>query len=427
MRGRWWPWLLLLLALIPALLISPPRVAENIASPRENVSVAIFGNPNMLDPALASTGSDWTIDSNVFEPLFRIAEYGGIVSNLVQHYSISGKQLTLEIKPLPLDNGQQLTASVVAGALARPLWPSVGSSQAQSLLNSVVGVRAVIAGKEQYLSGIAVTGTSTLTITLTHAIGRGFLRTLANPVLSIVPVADQVRGGSDWQFLNLYGTGGYQLSTWQPGGELTFLKTHGPGPGTVALVVYKSFKKAVLSFRNGAISALPVNPAQLTQVPGSLLKQVRALPMPGNLFLVYRSHAPRVSVYPLLSPRRWVTTSFRGRVPALAGGWPGHMPMGKPMTVYVNQDLPQAVQLAQTLAKLEPKRVTVQEVNLSTLTSLAKNNQIAAYIGQADLFKSGTMMPLAPIRSLWLASPVFARMGVYANGALKWHSLTVNK
>lgn len=428
MRGRWWPWLLLILALVPALLVRQPRHPVIGGVPTtENVSVAIFGNPNTLDPALASTPDDWAVDSNIFQPLFVQRPTGGLAKNLVQSYSINGKVLTLVIKPVSLSNGHTLTATMVAGALSRPLWSQVGSVSAQALLSPVSGSKLVQNGAVKYMSGVNDASGNTVTITLKHPVDRGFLKSLANPVLSIVPVGDLLRGGPEWQLTNLYGTGGYRLTNWIPNGSLTFARTRGRGPTVLALQEFGSLKSAVLAFKNGTLSAVPIRPDQVKEVPRRFLDRVRALPVPGNLFLVYRKAATRVSAYPRLSVKQWVKRSFDGSIPSLPGQWPSGMRTGKKMTVYVNQSMPEAVQLANTLARLESGRVVVQVVPAATLETLAKHNQINAYIGQADLFKSGEMMPLAPERSLWLLNSSFVHPAVFANGALDWHSLTAGK
>lgn len=427
MRGRWWPWLLLVLGLVPALLIHGARRPMGGATPTENVTIAIFGNPATLDPALASTPTEWEVDSNVFQPLFIQKVGGGIGKNLVQTYTISGRTLTLTLKPLTLTNNHPLTAAIVAGALARPLWPQVHSTLASTLLQAVAGSHSVYRGKARYLSGVADVNRTTVTIRLTHAVTPGFLKSLANPALSIVPTADLTRGGPDWQVLNLYGTGGFRLTNWTPGGSLSFARVRGRGPSVLQLQIYNTLRPALLAFKNGVLSAVPINPEKLSLVPSDLVKDIRPLTVPGDLYLVYRRGAIRVSAYPRLNINRWVKDSFRGRITALPGAWPTTMRNGRPMTIYVNQAMPEAVQLAQTLARLEKGRVTVAQVSATQLHTMAKHNQINAYIGQANLFKSGTTIPLAPQRSLWLLTANFSRPSVFANGVLNWHSLTARK
>lgn len=427
MRGRLWPWLLLVLALVPALLVRPAKPPLGGLPPTENVTLAVFGNPKTLDPALASSPSEWAVDSNIFEPLFMERSSGALNNDLVQSYSVKGRVLTLTLKPAHLANGASLTAAAVAGALARPLWPKVHSAQAAALLAPVVGARLVYQGKAQYISGVSDVNANTVTIQLKHPVSRAFIQALANPTLSIVPPADLVRGGADWQEANLYGTGGFRLTNWIPDGSLSFERISGSGPAELELQIFTDLRPAVLAFQNGTVSAVPLNPQKMGVVPNRLVRDVRSLTVPGNLYLVYRRGALRVSAYPRLTIHRWVSQSFRGRIPALPGQWPSGIRTGKPMTIYVNRALPQAVQLADTLARLEPGRVTVDAITSTALTTLARHNQINAYIGRANLFKSGITVPVAPLRALWLVSPAIPNPTGFANGTLDWHSLSVRK
>lgn len=425
MRGRWWPWLLLVLALVPALLIQGPRHQVGV-TPTQSINEAIFANPDTLDPALASSASDWAAVSNVFAPLLRETPGGQIVPNLISRYQITGKSLVLTVRPVLVVGGGRLTADTVAAALARPLWPRVSSPAARALLGQIVGAKAVVQGKTPYLSGITVTGRNTLTIQLTHAVTTDFVNALANPLLSIVPAPDMMRGGPYWQLKNLDGTGGYALANWVPNGSLTFHRRAGRGPDEVTLTVFPSFQQAMMSFRNQAVDLIPVDPSQVARVPRSVRADVRALPLPGDLYLVYRRAATRISSYPDQSVSGWVKRAFRGRIPNLGGTWPSSVPAARPMTVYVNQDMPEAVQLAQTLGHLRPSMVTVRMVPETQLASLAKRGAINAYIGQANLFKNpGIMVPLAPMRQLWLVNPQLGPLRDFANGMVDWHSIAV--
>lgn len=421
---RWWPWLLLVLALIPALLINQPKQQVQIVA-RTSISEAIFSNPNTLDPALATSTSAWAADMNVFETLYRISPYGRVVPNLVSHAVIAGKLLTLTIKPVKLANGGHMSASIVAAALARPLWPSVNAPLARPLLTDIVGSQQVIKGKSPFLSGIQVLSPNRLVIQLTRPVTSAFLKDLANPVLAIVPDSDLIRGGPHWQLTNLYGSAGYRLTNWVPDGFLSFRRFRGDGPTRVTLTQFPSFNEALLSFRNQIVDLVPVMPSQLAHIPQQTLRDVHALTVPGNLYLVYRNGAPGLSTYPGTSIASWVQQSFRGRIPSLGGSWPSNIPSSHRMTVYVNQGQPEAVQLADTLAHLKGRQVTVQAVSSSTLKHLAQKNQIGAYIGQVDWFSHGTEVPLAPLRALWLEGPLVHGVTVFANGMVDWHSVRI--
>lgn len=421
MKGRWWPWLLLVLALVPALLITTPKHTIP-ATPSHTVSEAIFQNPNTLDPALAATTSDWAVDTNIFSPLFVVTANGTVQPNLVTRYTISGTTITLVLGKEKVASGATVTAAMVAGALSRPLWPSVHSATAATLLHEVKGSSAVMAGKSTYLRGVTVIDESTLAIQLKRPVTTAFLRNLANPALSIVPTTDMTQGGSNWQLTNLFGTGGYQLSNWMPNGFLTFSKVSGRGPKDITLTVYQSFTEALQSFRNQGVNVVPVQAAQLNAVPKSARGNLRALGSGGTLSLYYRSGAHGISAYPAVKISHWVARSLGG-LRAESTVWPSHVPEGRPMTVYVNANQPDAIQLAKTLKSLEPTKVSYVMVSATTLKHLAQSGRIGAYIGEVNWFHSSVEVPLVPARSYWLVSSNIGGLSLSSNGSLRWHSI----
>ncbi|MCL5971458.1 MAG: ABC transporter substrate-binding protein, partial [Firmicutes bacterium] len=288
MNIRVWPWILLGLALVPALLINIPKPQVIEPSPAQATLVeAIWSMPTNLDPALANTPSEWQVDDNVFEPLLSETSTGQLVPDVASLATFHGNVVTIELGKRHLTNGGVLTATTVAEALARPLLPQVDSPTAKSLLKSVVGYHHMVSGHLNYLSGIKVVNPNTVTITLKHFATVAFLRALANPALSVVPLSDQLRGGADWQFTNLYGTAGYRLTDWVPDDHLTFQRVFGTGPSQVQLQLYSSFQLAVLGFINKTVSVVPVAANQLAKVPVKARNRIAFLPTPGtiNLFL----------------------------------------------------------------------------------------------------------------------------------------------
>lgn len=422
MLTRLWPWLLLGLALLPALLVhpSPPPAPSKAVT---IFSEVIFQDPGTLDPALARSSAEWAVDTNLFPGLFRVNRAGRVVPDLVKTYTVKGSVLAMTLHRRMLANGQPLTAEVVAGALARPLWPSVHSSAAMAAMAEVKGSRQVVAGTKTFLTGVTVTGRYALTITYNKSVRPAFLKALANPAMGIVPVSDQKQGGPDWQFTNLFGAGGYRLTDWNPGQRLSFVRDQtGSGPKHVELVEYPSFQEAVLSFTNHVVDAVPVTPGELTRLSAALVPQVRYLPLPGILSLYIRTGAKNTARYGI-SDRQWVKAAFDGRVPGAGGHWPQTLSSGGAMTVWVNQANPLAVQLGATLSRLTRNRVTIRQASASTIQKMAAQGKIGAYLGTVNWFKKGEAMAVAPMGTFWLLSKTIADAQVYANGALNWHTV----
>lgn len=426
MNIRLWPWALLGLALVPALLITIPKPHVVEPSPAQTTLVeVIWAMPHNLDPALASTPADWQVDDNVFEPLLSETSAGQVVPGAASLVTFQGHTVTVVVGSHKLANNRSLTASTVEEALARPLLPTVNSPVARVLLRNVVGYRSVISGHQNYLSGIRVVSKNTLTITLKTPASLGFLRNLANPALSIVPLSDQVQGGPNWQFTNLVGTGGYRLTNWVPLDHLSFQRVTGSGPTRVDLELYSSFHLALLGFINKTVTVLPVPANQLAAMPTRLSRQVTFLPTPGTLSLFWGAKSPHASTYPVKAPvSQWVDRAFAGRVSALGYSWPSGMPAGHPMTVWVNGQDTAAVVLARSLAHLTAGKVSVRVSSASQIRALASSGQIAAYIGTQNWFKAGKTLPLMHRGNFWLWNQDVLSATSFANGALNWHSIT---
>ncbi|MDA8192429.1 MAG: ABC transporter substrate-binding protein [Thermaerobacter sp.] len=425
--SRWWPWLLLVLALTPAVLIRPARVPppKPVAGA---VTVALLSNPVTVDPAKASTPAEWAVADNVFQPLYRFNASGRLVPDLASSAQFTGHRVILHLAHRNLSNGQPVTAAMVAGSLARALEPSVHSLAALQLLKPVRGYAAVVAGTKSGLSGVTATSSSTLTLTLRKPAGPWFLRNLANPALAIVPPADPLRGGPDWQLTNLYGSGGYRLHAWNPSDYLSFERTGSTtGPEKVELVVYPSFHEALMSFVNQSLDIVPVAPEQLAGLPMDVRRRVLTLPVPGTLSLYLNPKAKSgIAAYPATGIRRWVSAAFSGHLQAVSSAaWPAGVPQGKPMTLAVNQSNGEAVLLAETLRGLEHGRVTVQMMTSTALMQAVRGGQVNAYLGIVDGYAGGGIqVPLAPMATFWLVGPTVAGARVYADGSLNWHSLT---
>lgn len=427
MSIRIWPWFLLGLALVPSLLINSPKTSIQTApSGAATMVEAIYQMPGNLDPALATTPSEWQVIDNVFEPLLSETSQGQVVPAAASLVTMSGNTVTVKMGSHRLSNGARLTAFAAAGALDRPLLAPVHSKLAGQLLSSVVGYHALISGHQNFLSGIKVVNANTFTITLKHAATLGFLKNLSNPALSLVPLADQQHGGPNWQFTNLIGTGGYALSGWVPGDHLTFKRVAGAGPSTVTLAYYSSFQSALLALQNQLITVIPVPVNQIAGLKPSWQRRVQFLPTPGNLSLYLGSTTHGVSAYPALAPvSTWVRDAFSGRETSLGQSWPAGLPTGHPMTVWVNAQDPAAVSLAKTLAKLTKGKVTVQLGTASQIQTAATGGKISAYLGTHQWFHAGTLLTLARRGNFWLWSSRVASATGYPNGALNWHSMTL--
>ncbi len=417
------------MALMISALVRPHALPSGTApaGTTRSFSLAIYGNPASLDPALANHPAERAVTDNVFQALLNVSSVGQVIPGLARTVTVNKNTVAITLTRAATVNGQPLTAAMVAQALARPLWPVVGSALARQLLSPVGGASAVIAGRTRVLSGVATAGRRRLTIQLTGGNFTAFLHGLANPALSIVPVRDQIQGGQNWQLTNLIGTGGWKLAQWTPGDHLVFTRVGsrqlGAGtPSEIELVEYPKPREAWLSVVNGLLDAAPVSPLAVHELKARWLVDLRVFNQPGTVSLYYRRSATRISAYRRLSIASWVADAFSTKARAMARAWPRGMPNNRPMTIWVNTSNPMAVALARALSARQPL-VSVRLTTARRLTKLAGGGRIDAYIGDNSRFSRSLAVTLVRPSVFWLESPRVKTSALFPDGQLKWSSV----
>lgn len=426
MRASLWPWGLLAVSFLPALFMessAPHAVSRNNQT---TLSEAIYHSPKNLDPALASTSTDWAIDNNIFQTLlvYRGGTEKPLLASTIQS---QGRTVTMKLGHHYLSNGSPLNADVVAAALARPLWHRTHSIVDAQLLSNVVGVHHVVAGRSRFLSGVQVQGPWTLSIRLKHASDvSGFLRNLTNPALAIVPASDQIRGGMAWQFTDLYGTGGYKLVNWSPKDQLTFQRTsqQSSGPQRVILMQYPSFKQALISFESHLVNVVPVRATWLSRVPRAEFSQLQFVRAPGFVAW-YAMHLPKTPSTQEMKPI--VQSAFLGYPSPIALKSAVDIGSGT-TTVGVNSHNAMAVQISHAIQQHLRGRIVIrQSSSHAQLVQWAKSGKIQAFLGLTPLTSSTkAKVPLAPQGTFWLAQANVGNLTTFSDGQLAWSRIMLH-
>lgn len=451
--GRLWPWALVLLALLPAVLLHVKRPAAPAHVPL-GITVAALGSAPTLDPATSSALVGRVVADNVFQTLFRLNPNGTLSPDLALSATGGGTSITLTLAHATLSNGVPLTASAVANALARTLWPGVASSLSSPLLVSVVGSTRVIQGKSRTLSGVTAVSAHVLRIHLKTA-DPGLLYQLANPALAIVPVSDLIQGGAYWQGTNFIGSGAYRMFSATPDAIMQLDKVKGAGPNSVSLLHFPTFEEAALSLVNGQTQAVPVAWSAMRQgmVP-PFRTYLRWLPTGGQITLAiypvagspWRT-AGGAKVLQAVNAKRWVKAAFAGLVPAQAVSWPTLSPgaatpaspsTGKSGTTVSHPALPslnvavnsqdgEALLLAHTLTRLYPGHFTVTVLTPSQLSTAVHAGTVSAVLastwpGASPVAKPPTSIQICPTGVLWLLKGHALHPSAFQDGALNWQS-----
>jgi hypothetical protein len=450
MSGRLWPWVLIVLALLPAALVHAPTPPPVPGSATDIVTVAVTGSPAAtVDPAVAVQGAGALIGDNLFPTLFTIGPGGMLAPGLAVAASASGNVVTVQLGRNRLVNGVPLTPAMVVRALSRDLWPSTGAPLAARLLADVKGAAAVEAGKAQWVSGIQATGPYQLRFVLTAPRANWVYR-LANPVLGIVPVRDLTGGQGFWTLTDLVGAGSWRLVDAIPSASMEFQAVGGLPPTLVDIQRYPRLREAALALVNGQVQAVAVSWGDVGQLPalvkathGSLRADIRFLAQDARLALVFNASSatgwnkvqptgPRVRVL--------VRQAFGGVVPPAANGrlpGPAAPPSGgaaasvaSPLPVAVDAADPMALAAAKELERLDPEAYRVTVLTPGAWQAALAQGTLPAVLttvwpGQPlpSAMAGWQIRPLAPAGALWLVARTVPHVVALPNGMVQWTSL----
>lgn len=413
--ANWWPWMLMAVVVASGALVGPSPTSPP-TRPTTLVE-AVTSPPTTVDPALARTLGERTVAANVFQTLLTPSP-DGVAPGLAQSWEASGNVVTLHLNPQArLTNGQPLTAATVAQALARPLWPSVASLPAKELLGLVAGSDQVARGGARTLSGVVALDARTVAITLKNppADPTGFLRGLAQEALAVVPPDDLVQGGPNWQLTNLWGSGGWQLESWQLHSSLAFRSSLPGVSWEVKVENFGSPALAAASIANNLAQVWGLEPSTLSALSTSELARVHFVPDRQELVWSARFPGAGAVVVPVQSLAR---AAFRDTVPI--DGMPANV-TAPPGVLAVEADDPWAVALGQAIAAQSRGALVMQKWTAGTPLPQGTT----AYLGpDPSAFPSGVNQPLMREGGLFMWSSAISGVGVFPNGLLNWAQVT---
>jgi oligopeptide transport system substrate-binding protein len=151
-------------------------------------------------------------------------QFGGLVRlddnlepapNIAQKWEVSddGRAYTFYLRQdVKFHDGLEVTVEDFKYSLERACDPATGSLTAPTYLGDIVGVKEVITGQAEEISGVRVIDDYTLQITI-DAPKSYFLAKLTYPVAFVVDRNEVESGGEWWRQPN--GTGPFQLKEWQ--------------------------------------------------------------------------------------------------------------------------------------------------------------------------------------------------------------------
>lgn len=197
--------------------------------------------PYTLDPALVRTVTSAVYVLEIFSGLVTLDQNMKLVPDIAERWAVSddGKTYTFYLRRgVRFHNGREVTAGDFKYSMERVSDPDIGSETAENYLGDIVGVKQMLAGEAEHISGIRVIDDYTLEITI-DASKSYFLAKLAYHTAFVVD-RQNVESGEEW-WRQPNGTGPFKLREWQED-ELLILERNDfyyREPAKVGYVVYR--------------------------------------------------------------------------------------------------------------------------------------------------------------------------------------------
>ena len=197
-----------------------PAAAEE--PPSEELSGGIFrrlwSDPPTLDPHLTSDTTSAGLVVEIFSGLVALNTDLQLVPDVAESWEINddGTLYTFQIREnAKFHDGKRVTADDFKWSMQRAAHPDTASPVADTYLNDIVGVEAVLEGEAEEITGITVIDDSTLQIQI-DAPKAYFLAKLTYPTAYVLDSENVISGGRTWTDTP-NGTGPFKLKEYRIG------------------------------------------------------------------------------------------------------------------------------------------------------------------------------------------------------------------
>ena len=210
-----------LLVSVVLLLTGCQLVKPTSGTPVTGGTLNLYGtDPTTLDPALGAEATSIEYILQIFGGLVTLDPAMEVVPDIARTWEMSkdGKTYTFHLRDdVKFQNGQSVTARDFKYSWERACSPATGSSTAGTYLSDIVGVKEVISGQANEISGVTVVNDYTLQVKII-APRSYFLYRLTYPVAFVVD-EENVNTGKEW-WRQPNGTGPFKLKEWLVGSRL---------------------------------------------------------------------------------------------------------------------------------------------------------------------------------------------------------------
>ena len=178
----------------------------------------LWADPPTLDPHLTSDTTSAGLVVEIFSGLVALNTDLQLVPDIAESWEINedGTVYTFHIRDdAKFHDGKRVTADDFKWSMQRAAHPDTASPVADTYLNDIVGVEAVLEGETEDISGITVIDDSTLQIEI-DAPKAYFLAKLTYPTAYVLDSENVVSGGRTWTDTP-NGTGPFRLKEYRIG------------------------------------------------------------------------------------------------------------------------------------------------------------------------------------------------------------------
>ena len=178
----------------------------------------LWSDPPTLDPHLTSDTTSAGLVVEIFSGLVALNTDLQLVPDVAESWEINedGTVYTFKIRDnAKFHDGRRVTADDFKWSMQRAAHPDTASPVADTYLNDIVGVEAVLEGETEDISGITVIDDSTLQIEI-DAPKAYFLAKLTYPTAYVLDSENVISGGRTWTDTP-NGTGPFRLKEYRIG------------------------------------------------------------------------------------------------------------------------------------------------------------------------------------------------------------------
>jgi len=181
-------------------------------------------DPLTLDPGISGDATSHQYVLQLFSGLARLDDNLEPTPDIAREWQVSddGRTYTFHLRQdVRFHNGREVKAQDFKYSWQRACDPDTGSLTAATFLGDIVGVKKVLAGESNEISGVTVIDDYTLRVTI-DAPKSYFLSKLTYPTAFVVDRANIETGENWWR--NPNGTGPFKLKEWEENSSLILEK-----------------------------------------------------------------------------------------------------------------------------------------------------------------------------------------------------------